>query len=63
MAIEKPFSGAMGGSGLVYIFKKKREKKKSSWMRLTDVPDGYFYDIVENKKKRISKWGLIKKNK
>ena len=59
MAIGAP--GAMGGSGLVYIFKKKKRKKESSWMRLTDVPDGYFYDIVENKRKGYPSGDLLKK--
>ena len=48
MAIGAP--NAMNGSGVVYIFKKTKRTKSSSWIRLTDVPEGYFYDIEKNKR-------------
>ena len=48
MAIGAPKAG--NGSGVVYIFKKKQREKCSPWLRLTDVPEGYMYDVEKNKR-------------
>jgi hypothetical protein len=59
LAIGAP--GAMHGSGVVYVFRKKKRTQCSPWMRLTDVPDGYFYDIADNKRKGYPSGELLKK--
>jgi hypothetical protein len=43
--------GAMEDSGVVYIFRKSTRQTNTPWMRLSDVPDGYMYELRENKRK------------